>query len=146
MPSPLRAQLDALSRRFAADIVAAIKAASVQELTGGAGARVGNGRRTRTANQLALFTAPPSPGAGQGGGARVKPSGRLARRSDDEIVAVLQKIVLLVKTHREGMRAEEIRSKLGLMSKEMPRILKAGLAAKKLTAKGQKRATTYFAK
>jgi hypothetical protein len=30
--------------------------------------------------------------------------------------------------------------------KEMPRILKLGLTAKKLSAKGQKRATTYFAK
>jgi hypothetical protein len=44
------------------------------------------------------------------------------------------------------MRAEEIRSKLGMESKEMPRILKEGLAKKKLTAKGNKRATTYFAK
>ena len=42
-------------------------------------------------------------------------------------------------------RAEEIRSKLGMQAKEMPRILKQGLAAKKLTSKGHKRATTYFA-
>ena len=33
-----------------------------------------------------------------------------------------------------------------MLAKEMPRILKEGLATKKLTSKGQKRATTYFAK
>jgi hypothetical protein len=44
------------------------------------------------------------------------------------------------------MRAEEIRSMLGMQAREMPRILKEGLAKKKLTSKGQKRATTYFAK
>jgi hypothetical protein len=44
------------------------------------------------------------------------------------------------------MRAEQIRSTLGLQAKEMPRILKEGLSTKKLTSKGQKRATTYFVK
>ena len=59
---------------------------------------------------------------------------------------MLGKIVLLVKTHRDGMRAEEIRSTLGMQSKEMPRILREGIATKKLTTKGQKRATTYYAR
>ncbi|HEX3769910.1 MAG TPA: hypothetical protein VHV30_03550, partial [Polyangiaceae bacterium] len=88
MPT-LREQLNALSARFAEQIVAAIKAASLHELhAGDAGARVGNGKRIRSNNQLALFV-PPAPAA------RVKPSGRLARRSDDEIAVVLNKIVLL---------------------------------------------------
>ena len=38
---------------------------------------------------------------------------------------MLNKIVLLVKTQKNGLRAEEIRSKLGLQAKEMPRILDA---------------------
>ena len=59
---------------------------------------------------------------------------------------MLNKIVLLVKTHKDGMRAEAIRAKLGMQAKEMPRILKEGISAKKLSSKGQKRATTYFAK
>jgi hypothetical protein len=70
----------------------------------------------------------------------------LPRRSAAEIAQVLDKIVLLVKTHKEGMRAEEIRSTLGMQLKEMPRILKQGIATKKLTSKGRKRATTYFAR
>jgi hypothetical protein len=58
---------------------------------------------------------------------------------------MLNKVVLLVKTQKDDLRAEEIRS-LGLLPKERPRILKEGLSTKKLASKGQKRATTYFLK
>ena len=47
--------------------------------------------------------------------------------------------------HKEGLRAEEIRANLGMEAKELPRVLKEGLAKKKLRSKGQKRATTYTA-
>ena len=57
-----------------------------------------------------------------------------------------KKFVLLVKTHKAGMRAEDIRAAPGMQAKEMPRILKEGVAKKKLASKGQKRSTTYFMK
>lgn len=72
-------------------------------------------------------------------------SGRLARRSADEIAALLVQVVALVKKSKAGMRAEQIRSTLGMQPREMPRILKEGLSTRKLKTKGQKRATTYFA-
>ena len=62
------------------------------------------------------------------------------------IAKMLDRIVLLVKTQKNGLRAEEIRSKLGMQAKEMPRILKEGISTKKLTSKGHKRATTYAAR
>jgi hypothetical protein len=131
----LRSQLDALASSFANQIMAALSGASLQELVGSEGPT----RSVRTA----------------GGGGTPDPlsvpkrrgkNGRLPRRSGEEIAKSLEKIVLLVKTHKNGMRAEEIRSKLGMEPKEMPRMLKEGIAKKKLTSKGQKRATTYFAK
>jgi hypothetical protein len=139
MATSLRSQLDALAAKFAQQIVSAIQAASLNELTpsrGAAGGAMANGR------SIGRATAKPV------GSARstLKPSGRLARRSDEEIQAAVRKIVLLVKTHKEGMRAEEIRAALGMLPKEMPRILKEGVRTKKLTSKGQKRATTYFAR
>jgi hypothetical protein len=73
-------------------------------------------------------------------------SGRLPRRSADDIAAELAKIVALVQKHRDGLRAEQIRAELGLQAKELPRVLKEGLASRALRSKGQKRATTYFAK
>ena len=108
MPT-LRFQLDALASSFASAVVEAIRGASLQELVEHEG---GNGRRVA------------------GGGGQPDPlsvpkkrgkNGRLPRRSAEEIAATLNRIVLLVKTHKNGMRAEEIRSKLGMESKEMPR-------------------------
>jgi hypothetical protein len=142
MPT-LRSQLDALAATFATQIVAAIQGASLQELlVSGGGGQGGGGRRTRA---VAGGGGQPDPLAVPVTAKRAK-NGRLPRRSAEEIQAALQKIVLLVKTHKAGMRAEEIRAALGMQAKEMPRILKEGLSKKKLSSKGQKRATTYSAK
>jgi hypothetical protein len=135
----LRHQLDALASNFADQIVAALRAASLQDLVASGGREVGNGRGLRPAGGVGQTDPLAMPRK------RGKP-GRLPRRSADDIATALNKIVLLVKTRKEGMRAEEIRSKLGMLPKEMPRILKEGLAKKKLASKGNKRATTYFAR
>ena len=71
--------------------------------------------------------------------------GRLARRSPADIARTLDAIVILVRKTKTGMRSEEIRKALKLDVREVPRVLKEGLAKKKLRSKGQKRATTYFA-
>src|SRR5579859_4689721 len=125
----LRIQLDALASRLANEILATIQGASLQELAASGGPEVGNGRTPRAVavgGDRDPLAVPKK---------KVKP-GRLSRRSPAEIAKVLEKIVLLIKTHREGMRSEEIRSTLGMQAKEMPRILKEGIASKKLTSKG----------
>ena len=132
----LRSQLNELAANFADAIVNAIRGSSLEELlaqTGGGGAvRRGPGRPRGPATT-----------------AEVKPRGRrsarLARRSAEEIAAELEQIVGLVKKSKAGLRAEEIRAALKLQPKEMPRILKEGLATKVLKSRGQKRATTYTA-
>jgi hypothetical protein len=135
MPT-LNAQLQALAHAFAEQVVEAIRGSSLLELVGGAGA-VGNGRtRAGRGGQTEPPSTPTKP----------RKPGRLPRRSPEEIAKALDKIVLLVKTHKSGLRAEEIRSTLGMQAKEMPRILKEGVSKKKLVTKGQKRATTYFVK
>jgi hypothetical protein len=149
--STLRTQLQELARSFAEQVIGAIRGTSLQELLSSSGADVGNVRRARAvapkafasarAARSAVSAAPPAPIAKPS-----RASGRLPRRSAGEIQAALDKIVALLKKQKDGLRAEEIRSSLGMLSKEMPRILKEGLSAKKLTSKGQKRATTYFAK
>jgi hypothetical protein len=69
----------------------------------------------------------------------------IERRAPEDIAAALDRVVSLVKKHKAGLRAEQIREQLRMQSKEMPRILKEGLSKKKLKSKGQKRATTYTA-
>jgi hypothetical protein len=132
----LRSQLNELATHFADAIVNAIRGSSLEELlaqtSGGAGAGRGRGRP----RGLAVATeAKP----------RGRRSGRLPRRSAEEIAAELDRIVGLVKKSKAGLRAEEIRAALKMQSKEMPRILKEGLATKVLKSKGEKRATTYTA-
>ena len=72
-------------------------------------------------------------------------SGGLHRRSTEEIAAALDEVVGLVRKHKDGLRAEDIRAALKLDRREVPRVLKEGIMTKKLKAKGRKRATTYRA-
>jgi hypothetical protein len=137
MPT-LNSQLEALAHSFVNDVIAAIRGSSLDELLAPAGRTVRNGPSAR--RTAASTTESPAPKA-----ARL--SGRLHRRSAEEIAAMVGQIVELLRKNKDGLRAEQIREKLGLQAKEMPRILKAGLSAPKvLTSKGRKRATTYFAK
>ncbi len=69
--------------------------------------------------------------------------GRLARRSMKDIERTLGVIVGSLKGG--PMRSEQIQKALGLDKRELPRVLKHGLATKKLKAKGEKRATLYSA-
>lgn len=129
MATSLRSQLDDLARSFTNGVLAALRAASLDDLR----AESRDGRRAIVA----------------GGGGQPDPlrkPGRLARRSQAQIEATLTKIVAAVRATRgKGLRAEEIRKALGLDVREVPRVLKEGLRTKKLKAKGHKRATVYRA-
>jgi hypothetical protein len=130
--STLRVSLRELASSFAEQVMDAIRGASLEELLDGGG----TGRPTRGGTTAGNPRAP---------AARPARPGRLARRSPEQITAVLEQVVGLVKKSKGGLRAEQIRADLGLQAKEMPRVLQEGLARKKLKAKGRKRATTYFA-
>ena len=129
--STLKSRLDSLASTFATDVVRAIQGASLEELLGEIGGAKGTAARQ---NGIIATTGKP----------KAKSSGRLSRRSAEDIASTLTKIVALVKRHKEGLRAEQIRAELGMEAKEMPRVLKEGLAKKALKSKGHKRATTYF--
>jgi hypothetical protein len=130
MPN-LRSRLADLATAFADSVVDAIRSSSLHELLNETShSKVARGDVAGRATSQAPRSA----------------SGRLPRRSADEIAAVLDQIVALVSKHKDGLRAEQIRSELSLQAKELPRVLKEGLTTKKLRCKGQKRATTYFSK
>jgi hypothetical protein len=125
--STLKTRLADLAASFTNSIVEAIRTTSLEELLTESGPRH---RAPRTASAPRASRSP----------------GRLRRRSAGDIAAELDKIVALVKKSKDGLRAEQIRIELGMQAKELPRILKEGLSTKMLKSKGQKRATTYFAK
>jgi hypothetical protein len=136
MPGNLHSQLRSLADSFVTEVLDAIRSASLDELLSD------TGRSSASPSPRRVPVArPAAPKAVR----RSSSGGRLPRRSPDDIAAALEQVVSTVKAHKDGLRAEEIRSALGMQAKEMPRILKEGLMKRRLRSKGQKRATTYFA-
>jgi hypothetical protein len=137
MPN-LRSQLDSLAASFANAVVDAIRGASLQEL-------VSTDGRSNAIARSAVST-PAAKAAAPASAPRATRSGRLKRRSSEDIGKVLDEVVALVKKNRDGLRAEQIRAELDLQAKELPRVLKEGLSSKRLRKTGQKRATVYSAR
>jgi len=119
-------------------VLHAIRSASIEDLL----AESGGGRRGGAARAAASS----DEGAGSVGRSARRRTGRLPRRSAADIGQVIEQIVSLVKQSPKGLRAEQIRQKLDLQAKEMPRPLKEAVEGGRLGKSGQKRATTYFAK
>jgi CRP-like cAMP-binding protein len=137
MPS-LKDSIAQLAESFATQVLAAIRTASLDDIAALAGGRArvaaatGGGRASSSA-----------PAAARGGGRRG--GGGRRRRSADEIAALGEQIASLLAGKPEGLRAEQIRSELGVARKELPRVITELLSSGAIRKEGQKRATTYFA-
>jgi hypothetical protein len=142
MTSSLQSAIADLASSFTASVVSAIRGASLQDIL----------------NHTQASPAKRGPGRPRGSSAKAKNAkpartpaptriakGRLQRRSPADIAKALGHVVALVKSNKAGLRSEQIRKRLGLQAKEMPRVLKEGLAKRVLKSKGQKRSTTYSA-
>jgi hypothetical protein len=143
MIGPLQSRLGELAHAFSERVLEAIRGASLEELfAGSSGPRVAPKRAAPAAPARAAESTRRAPERAVPVAARR--SGRLSRRSSGEIERVISEIVALLAEHPEGLRAEQIRKRLGLLAKELPRPLKEGLDSGLLGKAGQKRATTYF--
>jgi hypothetical protein len=138
MATTLRSTIHDLAAAFAEQLLEAVRGASLQDILGQPGKGPAAAKSRGVVNGAATAEAAPARGR--------KKAGRLARRSPEEIKELIGQIVELLKKNPEGLRAEEIKQKLGLQAKEMPRPLADGVASRQLKKKGEKRATTYFAK
>jgi hypothetical protein len=143
--STLRSRLQALAGSFANEVVATIRRSSLEELVSHGSVRSASARGAHVGRSTAHAVASDAAEKNSDALKRLRSGGRLARRSPKAIAEALARIIALVKQHKEGLRAEQIREQLGMHPKEMPRVLKEGLSSKRLRAKGYKRATTYFA-
>jgi hypothetical protein len=136
MAVSLRSRLNDLAATFSASVLDAIRGASLEELISSGGKVPAAVRSAGTASATPRAAAPAA-------GPRRRP-GRLSRRSAGDIAQAIDRIVGLLKDNPDGLRAEQIRKKLGLQAKELPRPIKEGLEAGRFAKSGQKRATTYF--
>ncbi len=138
MPSSLRNRLNDLAASFSAGVLDAIRGASLEELLSES-----SGGKSRAPSRAPVRSV--APGVPAVAAAPRRRPGRLPRRSAGDISQAVEKIVGLLSDNPAGLRAEQIRQKLGLQAKELPRPLKEGLDGGRLSKVGRKRATTYFA-
>jgi hypothetical protein len=137
MAVSLRSRLNDLAATFSASVLDAIRGASLEELISSGGKVPPAVRSAGTASAIPRGAAAPAAGPR-------RRAGRLSRRSSGDIAQAIDRIVGLLKENPGGLRAEQIRKKLGLQAKELPRPIKEGLEAGRFAKSGQKRATTYF--
>lgn len=133
--STLRKTIEDLAAQFTDGVLAALRNASLEDIYGvsGGGAGRGGARRGRPARA----------GAAAGAAPARRPGGRRGRRNADDIEQMVSEIVSLLGKNPDGLRAEQIRTALGVAAKELPRPLAEGLSSGRLQKTGQKRATTY---
>ena len=73
-------------------------------------------------------------------------SGRLARRSPEQIKEAAAEVAGLLKSNKDGLRSEQIRTTLDMDVREVPRVLKQAMADGLIKIlSGQKRSTVYGA-
>jgi hypothetical protein len=126
----LRATLEALANDFAANVVQAMRGATLEELL-------------VLANQKSALSTLRASSKGE---PRARPrGGRLGRRTAEALAELGDEIASILAKHPDGLRAEQLRTALGVEAKELPRPLADALREGKITKTGQKRATTYFA-
>jgi hypothetical protein len=129
----LKADIDALVSQFASDLEAIVRRAAVQAVTGALGG---------TAPAAAAAAKPgPKPKASVAS----KNGGKRVRRSPEQIKATADKIAAYVKAN-PGSNAEKIKKALGIAKNEWLAPLAVLMDGKRLTSKGEKRATTYSAR
>ena len=131
----IRARVEA----FTADLTALIHKAAldaVNEVLGGTGASAPSRRN--------------KPGRPSGSSAKAAKTSRAQGRRPGEkrdptvLAAVVEKLYGYIKAN-PGKRIEPIGAALGIATKELALPVKKLMAAKRITSKGQKRATTYSA-
>ena len=136
--STLRSSLDTLASSFAIAVLDAIRGASLDELVserGVSAASAGGSSRPRGSRAARRFSAAARP--------KRTPAVREVLLSA-EIEQVLERVVALVKKHKDGLGSAAIRAELGLEKAALPRLLHEGMARKMLKSKGQKRGTRYL--
>ena len=152
----LQAKIGTLAETFASSVLAAIRSASLEDIlveskgvrttsrpnsVTAAPAKRGPGRPRKVAAAPTKVIAPKAPPVAKRG-----KGGRLPRRSEADLQKVVGVILGALKQAPEGLRSEHLQKVLKLDKKEISGPISLALSEKKISKKGQKRSTTYFAK
>ena len=130
MPSSVEAEIRSRLESFVQDLTAAIRASALDLVSEALGEQ-GRARPRRVATRVSA----PAPNGR-------RPKG--AKRDPKVLEALTEKLGAFIKKN-PGQRIEQIGKALGTPTKEFALPVKKLIAAKKVSTKGQKRATTYYA-
>ena len=100
-----------------------------------------HGRASRNGATAVAVSAPSTPAVARAGRPR---GGRGAKRSAADLEALSERFASFVKSS-PGLRIEQINKELGTTTKDLALPIRKLIAEGIISAKGQKRSTTYFA-
>jgi hypothetical protein len=133
--SDFQNDMNQVVRAFVAQITELARRAALNTLESAFGP---NGSRGRGAPAAAI--ALPTAGVARAGR---PPGGRGAKRTAADLEAMSEKFAAFVKAN-PGLRIEQINKQLGTTTRDLALPIRKLVADKVITAKGQKRSTTYF--
>jgi len=119
---------------FVAQITELARRAALDTLESAFGGKAGR------ASGAPVVAAMAPPGVARAGRPR---GGRGAKRSPADLEALSEKFAAFVKVN-PGLRIEQINKELGTTTKDLALPIRKLIADKEISAKGQKRSTTYF--
>ncbi len=131
MPN-LNATITSLAQNFAQQLVEALRSLSLEEILAGTGFSAAKRTSAPTSSKSKSNAKPNAK-------PKAAPAAHAGALSVDAIVAVLRK-------HKGGLRAELLRRELGAPKPAFNYHVGKAIAAKRVTKRGVKRATTYTAK
>ena len=133
--SDFQTEMNRVVQGFVAQITELARRAAIDTLESAFGGR--GGRGGPSASAVAVLSA----GLGRVGRPR---GGRGAKRSSADLEALSERFASFVKAN-PGLRIEQINKQLGTTTKDLALPIRKLISEGMITAKGQKRSTTYFA-
>jgi hypothetical protein len=132
--SDFQTEMNRVVQGFVSQITELARRAAIDTLESAFGGRGGGGRGAAAAAIAAA-------GFGRVGRPR---GGRGAKRTAADLEALSEKFASFVKAN-PGLRIEQINKQLGTTTKDLALPIRKLISEGQITAKGQKRSTTYFA-
>ena len=129
MQSSIESEVQARVTAFAAELVAIVRASALEVVQ----EALGDAVTPRAVRGRGIAAAPKA----------VAARGKGAKRDPQAIEALTNQLGAYIKKN-PGQRIEQIGKELGIPTKELALPVKKLLGAKRISTKGQKRATTYF--
>jgi hypothetical protein len=130
--SDFQNEMNRVVQGFVAQITELARRAAIDTLDSAFGGRSGRGGAPATAALAASFGRVGRPRGGRG-----------AKRSSADLEALSERFASFVKAN-PGLRIEQINKQLGTTTKDLALPIRKLISEGQISAKGQKRSTTYF--